>query len=77
MIGCMVAPDFSRRFGRRMSFVALGITAIIGSIIQITSILGPASRTNGSKFWQLIAGKIVVNASVGVASTVVPVYLGE
>lgn len=76
MLGCMIAPDFARRYGRRMAFVALGIVAIVGSIIQITSVVGD-SRTPTSKFWQLVVGKIVVNSSVGVASAVVPTYLGE
>jgi MFS family permease len=75
MIGCMISPDFSRRYGRRAAFVALGIVAIVGSVIQATSVVG--DRAVASKWWQLVVGKIIVNSSVGVASAVVPTYLGE
>ncbi|KAF8915517.1 general substrate transporter, partial [Mucidula mucida] len=70
MIGCMIAPFINERFGRRISFVSLGVFGIIGTIIQ-------ACSTIKSSYWTLIAGKIIVNISVGIASAMTGLYQAE
>lgn len=49
--------------------MALG--SVIGAIIQITS------GIHGGRFWQLVAGKIVICISIGIASVSVPLYQAE
>lgn len=75
MIGCMIQSVLGRKFGRKNMLLLLAVIACVGSVIQITSVLG--SRSGPMKFWQLVVGKIVVNSSVGIATTVVPPYLAE
>jgi MFS family permease len=70
MIGCMIAPWFNERYGRKKSFLLLSVFGIVGTLIQALS-------TIGRKYWVLIAGKIILNISVGIASAVVGVYLSE
>ncbi|OCF43453.1 hypothetical protein I317_02753 [Kwoniella heveanensis CBS 569] len=70
MIGCMIAPFINESFGRKASFMSLAVIAIVGSIIM-------ACSTIKSSFWMLVAGKIIVNASVGIASAVTGVYQSE
>lgn len=70
MIGVMLAPWFNERYGRKKSFLLLAAFGLVGALIQALSTLG-------RKFWVLVAGKIVLNISVGIASAVVGVYLAE
>ncbi|ORY27083.1 general substrate transporter [Naematelia encephala] len=70
MIGCMIAPWFNEKFGRKKSFALLAVVGLIGALIQAVS-------TVGRRYWVLIAGKIILNISVGIASAVVGVYLSE
>lgn len=70
MIGCMVAPWVNEKYGRKKSFLLLAAIGIIGSLIQALS-------TIGTQYWVLIAGKVVLNVSVGIASAVIGVYLSE
>lgn len=49
--------------------VALG--SILGAVIQITS------GIRGGRFWQLVAGKLVICISIGIASVSVPLYQAE
>ncbi|ORY61060.1 general substrate transporter [Leucosporidium creatinivorum] len=70
-IGCMIAGFIANVFGRKKSFYAVAIGSILGVLIQITS------GINGGRYWQLVAGKIVVCCSIGVASVSVPLYLSE
>jgi MFS family permease len=70
MIGVMIAPWFNERYGRKKSFLLLAAFGLVGALIQALSTLG-------RKFWVLVAGKIVLNISVGIASAVVGVYLAE
>jgi SP family sugar:H+ symporter-like MFS transporter len=48
----------------------LAVLGLLGTLIQALS-------TIGRQYWVLVVGKIVLNASVGVASAVVGVYLTE
>ena len=48
----------------------LAVLGLLGTLIQALS-------TIGRQYWVLIAGKVVLNMSVGVASAVVGVYLTE
>lgn len=70
MIGCMIAPWFNEKYGRKKSFILLAVIGTLGALIQALS-------TIGTKYWVLIAGKIILNISVGIASAVVGVYLTE
>lgn len=70
MLGCMIAPWFNEKYGRRKSFMLLAVLGLIGTLIQAVS-------TVGRQYWVLIAGKIILNMSVGIASAVVGVYLSE
>ncbi|WVW83537.1 hypothetical protein I302_105558 [Kwoniella bestiolae CBS 10118] len=70
MIGCMIAPFINERYGRKASFMSLAVIAIVGSVIM-------ACSTIKSSFWMLVAGKIIVNSSVGIASAVTGVYQSE
>lgn len=70
ILGCMIAPFINERFGRKASFVVLGVVGIIGTLIQICC-------TFNRSFWLLVAGKVVVNASVGTSSAVVGAYQAE
>lgn len=70
MIGCMIAPKFNERYGRKKSFLLLAVLGLIGALVQALS-------TIGARYWVLIAGKIILNMSVGIASAVVGVYLSE
>ncbi|KAK1925233.1 general substrate transporter [Papiliotrema laurentii] len=70
MIGCMIAPWFNEKYGRKKSFILLAVIGLIGTLIQALS-------TIDRQYWVLIAGKIVLNVSVGIASAVVGVYLSE
>lgn len=75
MVGCIIQSLLGHKYGRKKMLLLLAVIACVGSIIQITSTLG--DRDGVTKFWQLVAGKIIVNASVGIATTVVPPYLAE
>ncbi|KAF8915492.1 general substrate transporter [Mucidula mucida] len=70
MIGCMIAPFINERYGRRISFVSLGVIGVIGTLIQ-------ACSTIKHSYWTLIGGKIIVNISVGIASAVTGLYQAE
>lgn len=65
-----IAPWFNEKYGRRKSFMLLAALGLIGTLIQALS-------TIGREYWVLIAGKIILNMSVGIASAVVGVYLSE
>lgn len=70
MIGCMIAPWFNEKYGRKKSFLLLAMIGLVGTVVQ-------ACSTIGRRYWVLIAGKIILNISVGIASAVVGVYLSE
>jgi hypothetical protein len=56
MIGCMIASWSARALGRKRSFLLLAVIALMGSTVQLTSVLGDRSGPN--KFWQLVVGKV-------------------
>lgn len=68
MLGVALAPFINKRYGRKFCFYALGVISILGCTVQALSAIRPGL------FWVLIAGKIIVNVSIGVASAVVGVY---
>ena len=67
MLGVAVAPFFNKRYGRKFCFFALGVVGVLGCTVQALSAIRPGL------FWVLIAGKIIVNVSIGLASAVVGV----
>jgi SP family sugar:H+ symporter-like MFS transporter len=70
-IGCMVAGFIADAIGRKRSFYVTAFGSAIGIVIEATSGIG------GARFWQLVAGKIVICMAIGVASVSVPLYLAE
>lgn len=68
-IGCMFAGYIADLIGRKRSFYVTAAGSLIGCIIEVTSAVG------GARYWQLVAGKIVVCLAIGIASVSVPLYL--
>lgn len=52
----MIASWSARALGRKRSFLLLAVIALMGSTVQLTSVLGDRSGPN--KFWQLVVGKV-------------------
>ncbi|WFC98250.1 hypothetical protein MYAM1_000975 [Malassezia yamatoensis] len=67
LIGSLCAGFPSDWFGRKVVIAIANVVFIIGAVIQA------ASHTIGT----LIAGRLVVGIGVGVASMIVPVWIGE
>lgn len=70
-IGCMAAGYVADAIGRKRSFYVTAIGSGLGTVIEVTSGIG------GARFWQLVAGKLVICLAIGVASVSVPLYLAE
>ena len=56
LLGAMAAPWIVEPYGRKVAFMSMAILSIVGTVIQLTS-------TINLSYWQLVAGKVVVNAS--------------
>ncbi|ORY89803.1 general substrate transporter [Leucosporidium creatinivorum] len=70
MLGNMAAPFINKKFGRKGGMWAVAIVGIVGGIIEACSAI-PHS------YYMLVAGKIIMNASVGIASASAPAYQAE
>ncbi|KAG7531337.1 hypothetical protein FFLO_04398 [Filobasidium floriforme] len=70
-IGCMAAGYVADTIGRKRSFYVTAIGSGVGTVIEVTSGIG------GGRFWQLVAGKLVICLAIGIASVSVPLYLAE
>lgn len=68
ILGCIIAPIITSRFGRKMGFLVLSLLMIVGVILEASAI---------TSFWQLAVGRIIVYSGIGLASNVVPTYLSE
>ncbi|CAG8496769.1 9192_t:CDS:10 [Acaulospora morrowiae] len=71
LAGCFVGALFSGysadKLGRRMSILVGSLTFIVGGILQATS----------ESFAQLYIGRVISGTSIGILSTVVPMYQSE
>lgn len=68
ILGCLMAPIITSKFGRKAGFLALSLLMIVGVILEASAI---------TSFWQLVVGRIIVYSGIGLASNVVPTYLSE
>ncbi|KAI9041219.1 putative high-affinity glucose transporter [Aspergillus affinis] len=68
ILGCIMAPVITSRFGRKMGFMALSCLMTVGVILESSAL---------TSFWQLAVGRIVVYSGIGLASNVVPTYLSQ
>ncbi|EXJ87773.1 hypothetical protein A1O1_04700 [Capronia coronata CBS 617.96] len=68
ILGCIIAPIVTTKFGRKAGFMCLSALMLLGVILEATAI---------TSYWQLVVGRIVVYAGIGLASNVVPTYLSE
>lgn len=68
ILGCILAPIITSKFGRKFGFLVLSGLMITGVILEATAI---------TSYWQLVVGRIIVYSGIGLASNVVPMYLSE
>ncbi|KAH8427000.1 uncharacterized protein LDX57_004721 [Aspergillus melleus] len=68
ILGCILAPVITSRFGRKIGFMTLSCLMIVGVILEASAV---------TSFWQLAVGRIIVYSGIGLASNVVPTYLSE
>lgn len=67
----MIAGQIAHWGGRKLCFYCVALISLIGVLIQVTSGIG------GGRFYQMAVGKLVVGASIGIASIAVPLYQAE
>lgn len=72
----MIAGQVCRLYGRKRAFYFTAIGSVAGVVVQITSAINATTPGSG-RHWQLVAGKIIICISIGVASVAVPLYLTE
>jgi SP family sugar:H+ symporter-like MFS transporter len=68
IIGCLLAPYLTSTLGRKKTFLALSMIKIVGITLEASAI---------SSFWQLVVGRVIVYAAIGISSNVVPMYQSE
>jgi len=68
ILGYLMAPIITSRFGRKAGFLVLSLLRILGVVLE------PSAVTS---YWQLVVGSIIVCSGIGLASNVVPTYLSE
>lgn len=68
IIGCLIAPWLCEHLGRKKTLLILAGILYVGIILEATAI---------TSFWQLVVGRVIVYAGIGLGSNVVPMYLGE
>lgn len=68
IIGCILAPFVTSRFGRKKSFLVISALMGTGVVIESSAV---------TSFWQLVVGRIMVYAGMGLASNLTPMYLSE
>ena len=66
-IGAGLAGVLADKFGRRWAIAASSLVFVVGALVMA---LAPVTAV-------LIVGRLIVGLGVGVASTVVPVYIAE
>ncbi|KAM0752486.1 general substrate transporter [Meredithblackwellia eburnea MCA 4105] len=71
MLGCLISAPLSYKFGRRPAFAMMGVISLIGVLIEMT--IGHSR----SRYYQLVAGRIIVGVAMGMAGNLAPVYQSE
>lgn len=72
VIGCLVAIYLNDFIGRKFSLVITGLISIVGVLIEATSATGGTGR-----FSQFVVGKVIASIAMGLAVSIVPLYLSE
>ncbi|KAF7185541.1 Major facilitator-type transporter ecdD [Pseudocercospora fuligena] len=67
-IGTLIAGYVGNKFGRIKAFWFAAAIALVGILIQATSM---------SNYWQLVVGRIVNALSMGIICNIIPIYQGE
>ncbi|OHF03673.1 hypothetical protein CORC01_00992 [Colletotrichum orchidophilum] len=68
IIGCIMAPLVTSRLGRKKSFFVISALVGTGVVLESSAV---------TSFWQLVVGRILVYAGMGLSSNVTPMYLSE
>ena len=68
ILGCIIAPIVTSKLGRKKAFLIMSGLMLVGIALEATAI---------TTFWQLVVGRIIVYAGIGLASNCVPMYLSE
>jgi MFS family permease len=86
-VGALAASQLADRIGRKKTVIIAGLIWVIGSILQCASLVGPPSflpsfSSASNKFifqnrGMLVVGRVISGISVGLSSTVVPIYQSE
>lgn len=71
VIGSLVSLYANQRWGRRAALMLAAAISITGVLIELTSAVGSA------RFSQFVAGKAIASISMGMAASIVPIYLSE
>lgn len=68
ILGCIMAPLVTSRLGRKRSFLVISALMGAGVVLESSAV---------TSFWQLVVGRILVYAGMGLSSNVTPMYLSE
>ncbi|KAL1873430.1 hypothetical protein VTK73DRAFT_975 [Phialemonium thermophilum] len=68
ILGCLIAPYTTSRIGRKKSFLVLSTLMLVGIALESSAV---------TSYWQLVVGRIIVYAGMGLATNCVPMYLSE
>lgn len=68
ILGCIIAPIVTSKLGRKKAFLVLSGLMLTGIALEASAV---------TSFWQLVVGRIIVYAGIGLASNCVPMYLSE
>lgn len=68
ILGSLIAPWLCQRLGRKPTLLVMSAIMCLGVLLEATAI---------TSFWQLVVGRIIVYAGIGLAANVVPMYQSE
>jgi SP family sugar:H+ symporter-like MFS transporter len=68
ILGSLIAPWLCLHLGRKPTLMVMAGILTVGVVIEATAI---------TSFWQLVVGRIIVYAGIGLAANVVPMYQSE
>ncbi|KAH8812932.1 putative high-affinity glucose transporter [Xylogone sp. PMI_703] len=68
ILGCLIAPYTTSQLGRKKSFMIIALLMLLGIALEASAV---------TSYWQLVVGRIIVYAGMGLATNCVPMYLSE
>ncbi|KAL2857358.1 general substrate transporter [Aspergillus pseudoustus] len=68
IIGCLIAPWLCQNLGRKPTLLVMAGLLSVGIVLEASAV---------TSYWQLVVGRVVVYAGIGLASNVVPMYQSE